>query len=197
MKILHAVVGVLSIALAFGINAYMAPRVARLQDPLAARTPTGNLSLRLTSGAESREYPLATIRPLVKDLVYPFGKRIEIREVMLRAATDQPEPDVELFLDLASSGVSADTQDPTALLHKSLPVLPTGFGGAPASRIRLVAGGPAVKVIEGAFTLTEVRASAVDPERKTWRVKGNCVLTLLVAEEMQQASGELRGQLVW
>lgn len=196
MRFLYVAWGVLSLALAFGINAYMAPRVDRARDAAELATARGKLVFHHAGG--KREFPLITMRPIVQDLVYPFGKRIEVRELTIRSAATGADPDLELFVDLAAVGASGADREVRPWLKHSLPVLSAAFGGSPLSRVRLAPGADPVGVVEGALTLVEARPlrSAESGEGR-WRVRGELVLTVLAGGEIQQANGALEGEVAW
>lgn len=196
MKLLHVIWGVLSIGLAFWINHAMAPRVDRARDPEELSTPTGKLVLR--HGAATHEFALITLRPVVQDIVYPFGKRIEVRELALRSASHQAEPELELFVDLATTGTSAASRDIQPWVRKPLPAVPAAYGGQPKSRVRLPGRAEPLGVVEGALTLERVKSlGESDSGMQRWNVRGSLVLTLLDQGEIQQASGDVEAVVSW
>lgn len=196
MKILHVVWGAMSIALAFWINHAMAPRVARERAPEELTTATGKLVLH--HGAATRELPLITLRPVVQDIVYPFGKRIEVRELALRSVSKQPEPELELFVDLSATGTSAASRDIAPWVHKKLPIVPAAYGGVPKSRVQVAGRAAPLGVVEGALTLQRIRSlGESESGMQRWNVRGTFELTLLDQGDIQQASGSLEAEVSW
>jgi hypothetical protein len=196
VRILHAVWGVLSIALAVGVNRYMAPRVERGRDATELATPAGVLHLDVLGA--SRDIPLVTLRPLVEDIAYPFGKRIEIRELTLRSVGATADPELELFFDLTKAGVGAASRDPSPWRGQRLPVLPVAFGGAPRSRVRAAGRTDPLGVVEGTLTFDTVAPlgeSASGMQR--WSARGELLLTLVDGGELQQARGQVEAVVTW
>lgn len=194
MRVLHVVWGALSIALAFWINHMMEPRVDRARDATDLSTATGRLALR--RGAASHEFALVTLRPLVQDIVYPFGKRIEIRELSVRS-TGERDPDLELFVDLSGTAANVSSREVQPWMSSGLPIVAATFGGL-KSHVRLPGRADPLGVVEGEVTITEVRAlGASESGMQRWRVRGGLVLTLLDQGEIQQGSGDLEAVVSW
>ena len=105
---------------------------------------------------------------------------------------------MELFVDLSGTGTSAASRDVRPWMKRALPVVPSGFGGAPSSRVRLADGAQPVGVVEGALTLGQALAlGESESGMQRWRLRGDLVLTLLRNGEIQQASGTLDAVVVW
>lgn len=196
MKILHVVWGVASLALAFLVNEVMRPSIDRARDPAELSMGTGSLVLEHPGGR--LEFSLVTLRPLIRDLTFPFGKVVAIREVALRSASDGGDPDVEIFVDLASDKpFDVNARDASGLVLRSLSVLPKAFGGEPVSRVRLGASGVHGQVQSGSLTLTEALPLAAEAGEASLRVQGHLSITVDTAGVTDQVTGKLKGRLVW
>lgn len=196
MRILHVVWALMSIALAFWINHAQTPHVARERAPEELAVATGKLVLH--HGAVTTELALITLRPVVQDIVYPFGKRIEVRELALRSASNQAEPELELFVDLSTTATSAASRDVAPWVHRELPIVPAAYGGNPKSRLQVAGRAAPLGVVEGALTLDRVKSlGESEAGMQRWSVRGTFVLTLLDQGDIQQASGSLDAVVSW
>lgn len=196
MKILHAVWAVASLGLAFLVNQVMRPEVDRSRDPGELAVGTGELVLEHSGGRMA--LALVTLRPIVRDLPFPFGKVVQIREVMVRSASGSGDPDVEIYFDLGGDApFGVDERHPNLLVAKSFSALPTVFGGSETSRIRLDAATGYGEVVSGALTLTEALPVNEQAGETSVRIKGHLSVRISTAGVEDQVQGRLSGRWVW
>lgn len=196
MKILHVIWAFASLGLAVLVNEVMRPQIDRTRDHAELSMGTGNLVLEHTGGR--LDLPLVTLRPIIRDLAFPFGKVVAIREVALRSASEGDDPDVEVFFDLGGDApFGVDARDPGLLVMRTFSVLPTAFGGEPTSRVRLSPGGGHGEVQSGTLTLLEALPLGGEAGETTLRVQGQLSITVATAGVKDQVQGKFKGRFAW
>lgn len=196
MRILHVVWALASLGLAFLVNEVMRPEIDRTRDQGELSAGSGEVVLEHTGGR--MELALVTLRPLIRDLPFPFGKVVQIREVMVRSASGSSDPDVEIYFDLGGDApFGVDDRNPALLVAKSFSALPAAFGGAPVSRVRLDATTGYGEVQSGALTLTEAVPLTGEAGETSLRIKGQFSVTISTAGVTDQVQGRLSGHWVW
>ena len=146
--------GVVSMALAFGLNAHMHPRY---EAPFEHGEPLDQQGT-LTLSDPSLELPTLALHALVDDFVH-MGKRYPLRELSLRSQQARGGgPSFELFVALPASvgAIPGRRLDANALLQLELTVQPNGRLGGRGSFVQLPGAEPAA-VLTGSMQFTDLR----------------------------------------
>jgi hypothetical protein len=187
----HLVWAVVSVGVAYGLNARARPEIDRSRPEAELTAPTGQLALSHARGR--RELPLIDARVLAADIDYPFNKRIAVREISLRSPSEG-EPDMELFIAFDEGGMAVDARKLKPVVGKALPIVPEVIGGL---RSRVTIKGTVHEVIGGTCTFTQALPMAQGEEMASWRVKGKLDLSLQTDGAPEPATATFKARVVW
>ena len=182
---------VVAIGLSFGLNLLLRPEFDTHYAPSDYAQPAG--SLTLTHRGTTLEIPLMATHIVTADVVR-FGRRYQLRELTLRAATSGDGwPRMELFVGLGQGGgdLLGGTRDPSVLAQRELPLARTGRLGARPSYV-VLSGTERSDVISGSLWVSDVRQNSGDVQ-----AEGRVELQVQTETGVSMVTGKWNGSLVW
>ena len=193
--ILKLVTALIGVGVAFGINTMMRPQFDTHYAAGEYAQPTGTMSLSHRGG--DLDVPLMTSHIVTTD-VERFGRRYQVRELNLRAATSGDGwPRMDLFANMAQAGADwrGGSRDPTQLEQLELPLMPAGRLGSRTSYV-VLDGDQRRNLITGSLWLTRV-TPASDANRQSYDAEGRIEFQVQTETGVIMVTGKWTGKLVW
>lgn len=187
-KVVSALV---AIGLSFGLNWVLRPQFDTHYAAAEYAQQAG--TLMLTHQGASLEIPLMATHIVTTDVVR-LGKRYQVRELTLRAATSgEGWPRTELFVGLAQGGgdLLGGARDASVLAQRELPLARTGRLGARPSYIVLT-GTERSDVVSGSLWVSDVRQEAGNVQ-----AEGRVELQVQTGTGVNMVTGKWSGSIVW